>query len=201
MYLLHTWGRRDHATSNHYTPPGGNVEPGEPLPAALRRELAEEFELDLDHASYRHSCCGWSISASRALAPPRHRASYTSSTGCTSPRELKLDLDRATWPQLCWVQDQMVSRPGPTAPPRKLHFVFRVHVDSRVRSGLATVEHEELPNGDVEEGEFVWVDYRSVRNLQLYPALGSALAALASPNAPPSNVLLPALTDQTYRWV
>ncbi|MFC4008615.1 NUDIX hydrolase [Nonomuraea purpurea] len=115
--------------------------------------------------------------------------------------ELKLDLDRATWPQLCWVQDQMVSRPGPTAPPRKLHFVFRVHVDSGVRSGLATVEHDELPNGDVEEGEFIWVDYRSVSSLQLYPALGSALAALSSPNAPPNSVLLPALTDQTYRWV
>ncbi|MFC7585368.1 hypothetical protein ACFQYP_17770 [Nonomuraea antimicrobica] len=85
--------------------------------------------------------------------------------------------------------------------PRKLHFLFRIHIEARVRSELATVEHDELPDGDVEEGEFVWVDYRSVSSLQLYPALGNALAALPGPDAPAGNVLLPALTDETYRWV
>ncbi|MEV5560285.1 NUDIX hydrolase [Nonomuraea wenchangensis] len=39
--------RRDRATGSHYTPPGGNVNPGEDLIAALRRELAEELRLDL----------------------------------------------------------------------------------------------------------------------------------------------------------
>ncbi|MGI5289998.1 NUDIX hydrolase [Nonomuraea polychroma] len=115
--------------------------------------------------------------------------------------ELKLDLDRATCPQLCWVQDQMVSRPGPTAPPRKLHFVFRVHVDAEVRSTLATIEHDELPDGAVEEGEFVWVGYRSAGRLKLYPALGEDLAALASTGAPVSRVLLPPLNDRTYQWL
>ncbi|MGW0754300.1 NUDIX hydrolase [Streptomyces sp. NPDC002587] len=42
--------RRDRADSTLYTAPGGNVEDGEDLVAALRRELAEELDLDIDQA-------------------------------------------------------------------------------------------------------------------------------------------------------
>ncbi|MFF9322366.1 NUDIX domain-containing protein [Streptomyces sp. NPDC014735] len=42
--------RRDRAGSTHYTPPGGNVEHGEDLEAALARELAEELDLNVGQA-------------------------------------------------------------------------------------------------------------------------------------------------------
>ncbi|MFD0480397.1 NUDIX hydrolase [Nonomuraea thailandensis] len=48
--------------------------------------------------------------------------------------ELRLELTDATPPELCWIQDQMVTRPGPTPPPRKLHMIFRCHIAPEVRA-------------------------------------------------------------------
>jgi ADP-ribose pyrophosphatase YjhB (NUDIX family) len=92
--------RRDRPHGAHYTTPGGNVETGEGLLAALRRELKEELALDPGHADQ---------------------------------------------PELLWVVDQMVSRPGPTPPPRKLHLIYRLHITAEVRATLAAEEYMRFP--------------------------------------------------------
>jgi 8-oxo-dGTP pyrophosphatase MutT (NUDIX family) len=148
--------RRDRATSTHYTPPGGNVEPGEPLPDALRRELAEELHLDLDHA---------------------------------------------TEPELLWLVDQRVTRPGPTPPPRKLHLIYRIHITAQVRATLAGHEYDELPDGGHELGVIEWIDYRKTAELPIFPPVGAALAALAHPRAIVRDTELPAVTDDNYTWL
>ncbi|MBG0819047.1 NUDIX hydrolase [Planomonospora sp. ID82291] len=148
--------RRDRPTGSHYTPPGGNVDTGEDMLDALRRELAEE---------------------------------------------LRLDLDQATEPELCWIQDQMVTRPGPTPPPRKIHLIFRCRVSPEVRDTLATAEYDELPDGATELGVIEWIDYRKAAELALFPLIGGPLSALTSPDAPAGNPWLPPITDANYTWL
>ncbi|GAA2697296.1 NUDIX hydrolase [Nonomuraea recticatena] len=145
--------RRDRADFVHYTPPGGKVEPGEDLLAALARELAEELALDISHA---------------------------------------------TPPQLLWVADQMVTRPGPTPPPRKLHLIYRLHVTPEVRARMAVEEYDELPDGNREIGIVEWIDYRKTAELPIFPPIGPALAALPSPRPWRSKRLyLPSPTPTT----
>lgn len=147
--------RHDRPAGSHYSPPGGNVEHGESLLRALRRELAEE---------------------------------------------LRLSLDDATEPQLCWVQDQMVSRPGPTAPPRKLHMIFRCFVTSAIRATLATIEYDEQPDGSEETGIIEWVSYQKAASLPIFPLIGEVLARLRTPDADIGNPLLPEVNDHNYTW-
>jgi ADP-ribose pyrophosphatase YjhB (NUDIX family) len=148
--------RRDRPHSVHYTPPGGNVEPGEDFLTALRRELHEE---------------------------------------------LALDTADATAPELVWVADQMVSRPGATPPPRKIHLLYRLHITPEVRDGLATEEHDELPDGGHEVGHIEWINYRKTADLPIFPPIGPALSALPSPHTPVTDAALPAITDENYVWV
>ncbi|MGW0446198.1 NUDIX hydrolase [Streptosporangium sandarakinum] len=115
--------------------------------------------------------------------------------------ELGLDLGKATTPELLWVVDQMVSRPGPAPSPRKLHLIHRVHVTLRVRAGLATVEYDELPDGTHEVGHIEWRDYRTTRDLPIFPPIGPALAGLPAPHAAITDAGLPAVTDDNYTWI
>jgi ADP-ribose pyrophosphatase YjhB (NUDIX family) len=148
--------RRDRPTGSHYTPPGGNVHPGEDLLDALHRELAEE---------------------------------------------LRLDLNDATLPELCWIQDQMVTRPGPTPPPRKIHMIFRCHITPDLKGRLATAEYDDLPDGSQEVGIIEWMDYRKTAPpLPLFPLIGAALSELPTPHSRPGSPLLPAITDGNYTW-
>ena len=108
--------------------------------------------------------------------------------------ELGLDLDVDVQPGLLAVQDQMVTRPGPTPPPRKLHLIFRVPVASGQCAAIAMVEHD-----DLSDGAIVWMPLVEAAGVHLFPAVGGLLAGL-DPQQPSSAVLLPALNDRTFRW-
>nr|WP_248628167.1 NUDIX hydrolase [Nonomuraea coxensis] len=139
-----------------FTTIGGNVCEGEPLDAALARELEEEL----------------------ALAP-----------------------GSGTEPELLWLMDARVSRPGSTPSPRKLHLIYRLHVSPEVRRALATHELDEMAAGGHEVGHVQWIDYRQAADLPLFPPVGAALARLAGPAARPGAVELPAVTDKEYSWI
>ncbi|WP_037603497.1 NUDIX domain-containing protein [Streptacidiphilus rugosus] len=115
--------------------------------------------------------------------------------------ELALTPGHHTTPQLLWVVDQRVNRPGPTPPPRKLHLIYRLHITEGVRSRLATEEYDEQPDGSTETGFVEWIDYRRAASLSIFPPIGPALAALPHPDAPVLDAGLPAVTDRNYTWV
>jgi ADP-ribose pyrophosphatase YjhB (NUDIX family) len=111
--------------------------------------------------------------------------------------ELGLNLtDASSVPQLTWIQDAMVTRPG-TTPPRKLHLVFRVHIDNPTRAHLRTVEHDDTAGA----GHLTWIHYKDTADKALFPPV--PLAELATPAAPldAALALLPTLDDTNYLWI
>ncbi|MCU7826955.1 NUDIX hydrolase [Kitasatospora sp. DSM 101779] len=113
-------------------------------------------------------------------------------------RELReeLGLNAATAPEapaLRWVQDQATTRPGRDGVFRRRHLVFLLHLPPSAREGLATVELDATDRAAV-----VWCDPLRAAGLHLYPAVGSVLAPGAAARTRP--VLLPPMTDTTYRW-
>ncbi|MFD9027928.1 NUDIX hydrolase [Streptomyces parvulus] len=156
--------------------------------------------------------CGDDVALIRRDRPP-HGAHYSTIGGNVEgpeplpnalarelQEELGLDLGDATAPELLWVLDQRVSRPGPTPPPRKMHLIFRLHVTPVVRTKLRTEEHDELPGGSVDVGAIEWVDYRETDDLHIYPPVGHHLAALHTPRAAIADAALEAITDANFTW-
>ncbi|WP_035844125.1 NUDIX hydrolase [Kitasatospora azatica] len=116
--------------------------------------------------------------------------------------ELGLGRDQAsTEPELIWMADARISRPGPTPPPRKFHLIYRLHVTPEVRAGLATQEFDELPDGSHEVGAVEWHDYRKVDGLPLFPPIGKQIAELDAPTAPVHRFELEPITDENYTWI
>ncbi|WBP90367.1 hypothetical protein [Kitasatospora cathayae] len=101
----------------------------------------------------------------------------------------------ATWSWSRW------RTPGPPAPPRKIHLIYRTHVTPEVRATLATQEFDELPDGSHEVGNTEWIDYRKVGDLPLFPPIGKVLAQLPSPHAPVPAFALEPVTDQNHTWI
>ncbi|MFC4561076.1 hypothetical protein ACFO4E_04315 [Nocardiopsis mangrovi] len=97
--------------------------------------------------------------------------------------------------------DQRVTRPGPTASPRKLHLLHRLHTTPGVRATPATQECDERPGGGHEVGAIEWVDHRACAGPPLFPPIGRALAALPTPRAVVADAALAAVTDDDYVWV
>ncbi|MFD1937580.1 hypothetical protein ACFSKW_39545 [Nonomuraea mangrovi] len=93
-----------------------------------------------------------------------------------------------------------VTRPGST-PSRKLHLIYRLHVEPDVRARMAVEEYDKLPDGGREIGIVEWINYRETASLPIFPPIGPALAAMPSPHAVVADAALPAVTDDNYTWI
>lgn len=116
-------------------------------------------------------------------------------------RELKeeLSLDVSTLPgrpELRWVQDQLTTRPGSTAPFRRLHLIHVLpDLPSRARQAMSATEQ------DAEDcTRIVWEPIDQATRLHLYPAVGGAIQSLTSTCIQLAPVLLSPFTDQSFRW-
>ena len=132
-----------------YTIPGGNVDHGEDITEALKRELNEELDINFAYIEDQ--------------------------------------------PVFMALQDQMVSRPGTTPPPRKLHMIFRMAIKPEIKEMISSTEMD-----DLGEGKIVWMKIQDAAHLHLYPAAGELLMGM-SKNKPTSS-FLPAMTNRNFSW-
>jgi 8-oxo-dGTP diphosphatase len=122
-------------------------------------------------------------------------------------RELKeeLNIDFPLFledPTFLGFQDQMVSRPGTTPPPRKLHVIFGVIIDSKNKYLLPKIESDDLGDGNI-----VWMKIKDAEKVHLYPAVGEVFKHLADNLGESKNShkrlapkLLPSMTDKNFVW-
>jgi 8-oxo-dGTP pyrophosphatase MutT (NUDIX family) len=111
--------------------------------------------------------------------------------------ELCLDLSvLPCQPELRWVQDQITTRPGKTDPFRRLHLIHVLpDLPASARHAMAATEQ----NAE-DEARIIWAEIGQAARLHLYPAAGDAIATLAGTGSQPGPVLLPPITDRTFRW-
>jgi ADP-ribose pyrophosphatase YjhB (NUDIX family) len=111
--------------------------------------------------------------------------------------ELRLDLSGLPRPpELRWVQDQLTTRPGSGTPFRRLHLIHVLpDLPASARHAMAATEQDAE-----DEARIIWAETGQAARLHLYPAVGEAIAALAGNGSHPGPVLLPSITDQTFRW-
>lgn len=100
-------------------------------------------------------------------------------------------------PQLTWIQDAKLTRPGTTPSPRKLHLVFRLHIDQAARARLRSIEHDDTAGA----GVLLWLPYKETAGKALFPSV--PLAELPTPEAPltASQVWVVPLDDTNYQWI
>ncbi len=135
-----------------YTIPGGNVDHGEDLTDALKREINEELGINFAFV-----------------------------------------LDE---PSLLAVQDQMVSRPGATPAPRKLHMIFQLTIEPEMKAVISGTEID-----DLGEGKIVWLKLKEASEVHLYPAEAQVIVSLAKGEVSASSPkLLPAMTNRNLAW-
>jgi hypothetical protein len=99
---------------------------------------------------------------------------------------------------LRFLQDQETVRPGESTPFRRRHQVFVAHLPDAVQRTVASVELD-----DTNEAPLVWGEAAAVAGLHLYPALGPVLVSAVHSDAagwPAEVLVLPTMTDKSYRW-
>jgi 8-oxo-dGTP pyrophosphatase MutT (NUDIX family) len=111
--------------------------------------------------------------------------------------ELGLDVSALpSQPQLRWVQDQITTRPGSSAPFRRLHLIHVLRdLPPRARHAMAATEQ------DAEDcARIIWTGIDQAARLHLYPAIGEAIGTLPGTSTETAPVLLPPITDLTFHW-
>ncbi len=94
------------------------------------------------------------------------------------------------------MQDQLTTRPGSTAPFRRLHLIHVLpDLPYRARQAMSAGEQ------DAEDcTRIVWEPIDQATRLHLYPAVGGAIQSLAGTCIQLAPVLLSPITDQSFRW-
>lgn len=94
------------------------------------------------------------------------------------------------------VQDQLVTRPGASLSPRKIHVLFGLEVGHDIPDRLASIEQDDLGVGEV-----VWKELSDTSNLHLYPAAGQLLHELTNRGLSGiRSAMLAEMNDENYVW-